>query len=357
MKVKAFVIYTAMILFFSGCSNQGFENTGSGVSDVFDTGRPYVELKEERLALEKSQKLAKALAVWKATNPEKAAEYHIGPDDVLKIEVLSLEEPGRMSSLLRTVNKDGTINLIYGGTVMVGGLSVTDAQAAVRDALAQKIIKDPQVTVSIEQYKSASVVLTGALTKPGVYYLNRDVRSLLEMMAEADGLSGAAGDELFIVRGTASVQSQKEEGRKEDLVVVDLKKLLDQGDVRLNLWVRGGDIITVQPRTKQYIYVLGYVNHPGMYEFDETKSLDAVRAVALAGGLASSARAENSFLLRRSVAGQKMIPIDLTKTIRGTKPPVMLESGDTLVVGSSVVAKLAEFIKPSMSAGASYTPK
>jgi len=352
-----FTILCALCLMSIGCSTQDFGSITS-ISDVVDSGKPYVKGEQESLALDKAQKLAKALANWNQANQNKTAEYHIGPDDILRIEILALEKPDHVSTLLRTVNKDGTISLIYGGKVKVGGLSVTDAQAQVVSTLAGRLIKNPQVTMSVEQYKSASVVLTGAVMNPGVYYLNRDERSVLELLAEANGLSAQAGGEMFIIKSTPDAAKKDAPVDNTNLVVVDLNKLIDEGDLRLNLWVKGGDIITVQPKTKKYIYVLGYVRSPGMFELDEQKGLDAVRAVALAGGLNSAGRAENCFLLRRTEKGQQMIPVDLTKTIRSVRPEVVLQSGDTLVVGSSILAKLAEFVKPTISAGASagYSP-
>ncbi len=356
-------ITIAVIFSITGCSTQDFGTTPglTGLSDIVDSGTPYVKGEQESVALDKAQKLAKALANWNQANPNKTIDYHIGPDDILKIEVLALERPDQVSALLRTVNKDGTINLIYGGKVQVGGLSVTDAQSKVVETLAGRLIKNPQVTMNIEQYKSAAVVLTGAVQKPGVYYLNRDERSVLELLAEANGLSANAGNEMFIIKSASYSPKDDKVNKppnKENMVVVDLNKLIDEGDLRLNLWVKGGDIITVQPKTKKYIYVLGYVRSPGMFELDEQKGLDAVRAIALAGGLNSAGRAENCYLLRRTEKGQQMVPIDLTKTIRSVKPEVVMQSGDTLVVGSSTLAKLAEFVKPTVSAGASagYSP-
>ena len=137
---------------------------------------------------------------------------------------------------------------------------------------------------------------------------------------------------------------------------MDLKQLIDNGDLRMNLWVRKGDIITVLPRESRYISVLGYVNRPGTFDISGKGPIDALKAVAMAGGLTPTARAANSWVLRQTEKGQKMVPIDLTKLARGVKPKLPLQPGDTLVVGSSTMAKLSEFIKPSVSAGASFTP-
>ena len=86
------------------------------------------------------------------------------------------------------------------------------------------------------------------------------------------------------------------------------------------------------------------------------KPVEALQAVAMAGGLTGAARAENSFLIRETARGQKIVPVDLTKIARGQRPSLQMVKGDTLVVGSGLWARLAEFIKPSVSAGMSYSP-
>jgi protein involved in polysaccharide export with SLBB domain len=139
-------------------------------------------------------------------------------------------------------------------------------------------------------------------------------------------------------------------------VVIDLRQLVDEGNLELNAEVVGGDIITVPARAQEYVFVLGYVQKPGAYEIRDTMKVDALRAVALAGGLAPSARAENSVLIRETAEGQDVVPLDLTKMARGVRPPLYIEPGDTLVVGSSFFGRLSEFVRPSIGAGMNMTP-
>ena len=126
--------------------------------------------------------------------------------------------------------------------------------------------------------------------------------------------------------------------------------------MRLNLWVGSGDMMTIQPQAKEFVYVLGYVQRPGAYEISSGKEVNVLQAVAMAGGLSSSARAQNACLLRQEQNGQKMIPLDLTKMANGIEVPTSMLPTDTLVIGSSFLARLAEFVKPSVTAGASVTP-
>jgi protein involved in polysaccharide export with SLBB domain len=140
------------------------------------------------------------------------------------------------------------------------------------------------------------------------------------------------------------------------MIEVDIDRLVGEGDIRLNATVLGGDIITVGARKKSFVYVLGYVQTPGSFEIEESARIDALQAVARAGGLAAAARAQNSFLVTERGGARRIIDVDLTKIARGVRPPVHMVPGDTLIVGSGFFAKLGEFIKPSVGVGASLAP-
>gem|GEM_PF-1082231 len=385
-----YAAFLCAALLLAGCSHQDFNRgMGGAITDVVDSGRSYVPQGGDAAPLERARRLAKALADWRMEASVSPNEYHIGPEDILEVNVLSLHEPGQTSKLLRTVAYDGTILLPWVGRITASGTKVADLEETIRTAYAGKYIKDPQVTVVISQYRSAPVVVTGAVAKPGVYYLTRDRRSLLEILAEADGLSASAGDELMIIRkgserrtnGNALSSSNSISlsvftnaaanppvtneltdaaagvtNNPENLLVVDLRRLIDDGDLSLNVLVAGGDLITVLPRQKNFIYVLGYVMRPGSYEYSEGRKVGPMQYVAMAGGLSATARAENCFLIRDTRQGQQIIPFDLTKIARGVRPSFGMEPGDTLVVGSSFLAKLSEFVRPSIGAGVSYAP-
>ena len=360
-----------MTVFFAGCSQQDFgRSVLSPLTDVVDSGKAYVQQRQDEQSLERSRNLAKALADWRMESTGQTPDYHLGPDDILDIGVLSLNEPGQVGKLLRTIATDGSITLPWIGSLVVGGLVAREAEARVRQAYDGRYLKNPEVTLVVSQFRSAPVVVTGAVAKPGMYYLTRDRRTLLEILAEADGVSSSAGDELMIIRKRPApstnvvVQADETNGvagagstnLSENLVVISIKKLIDEGDLSLNVPITGGDLITVLPRQKDFVYVLGYVGRPGAYAFDPNIKMGPMQYVAMAAGLTSAARAENCFLVRQTAEGQRMIPFDLTKIMRGARPPFTLEAGDTMVVGSSLLSKLSEFIRPSVSAGMSYAP-
>jgi len=395
--VLAGVVFMGCML--AGCSSQDFGRPIARVADALDSGKPYVESDDEA-AVARTKQLGQMLIEWEKAITQGDRDYIVGSDDVLEVGILSIEKPDEITPFQRQVRKDGKITLPLLGDVQAGGLTIRDLEAGLVGALHGRFLKNPSVSVKVVDYRSLPVVITGAVTKPGVYYLRRNVSSVLEVLSLAQGLASTAGDRLMIVRSEHQGQDPDRAGDGQPVVVsdvpavkavetgggplmvdagmavaepdadspepeqeataqmieVDLRKLLGQGDVRLNVVVMGGDIISVPPLRKNYMYVLGYVQSPGAFEIESDKQVDVLQAVARAGGLAASARAQNSYLVRDQGGKRLVVDVDLTKIARGVRPPLYLRSGDTLIVGSSVLAKLGEFVKPSIGASASLAP-
>ena len=141
-----------------------------------------------------------------------------------------------------------------------------------------------------------------------------------------------------------------------EMISVDLDRLLDTGDIRHNAVVLAGDVISVPPARKEYVYVLGFVQRPGKIEIPGEERVDAIQAVAMAGGLGPAARAENSTLIAIQNGRRKNTSVNLARISRGKAPPVYMQPGDTLIVGSSTFAKIAEFIRFSVGGNISPMP-
>ncbi len=360
-QTTSLVVMVILALTAAGCSYMDF----GLASDKPEWGQAGAA-KEGGPARLRARRLAEALSAWEEEGGLQTEDYQIGPADVLEVSVFALEAPGETSVLRRTVSQGGNVTLPWIGPFRVIGLTASECEDRIRTAYDGRYLKEPQVTVSVEQYRSAPVVVTGTVNKPGVFYLESGSSTVLEMLALAGGLAKNAGDELLIIRGSAdaSARLQAPEGAPvaadspggaKESVAVDLKELVDRGNLLLNLPVRAGDIITVPPRAPQFVYLLGYVRRPGAYELTEGSRVDALRAVALGGGLAAMARAEKSFLIRETPEGQETVPVDLAKVARSELPMLYLEPGDTLVVGTTISGRVREFVAPNMGASISAT--
>lgn len=137
-------------------------------------------------------------------------------------------------------------------------------------------------------------------------------------------------------------------------IEIDLGRLIDEGDVRLNLAVREGDILFVASRKSEYIYVMGYVRGPGRIAMPEDEPITALNAMIMAGGPDRQARVQNSYIIRGMPGGNQVIEVDLIKVARGVRPDVPMNTGDTLVIGSGALMKFMEIFR--IGGNMTYSP-
>ncbi len=125
--------------------------------------------------------------------------------------------------------------------------------------------------------------------------------------------------------------------QKTDLVriiAINLKKL-EQGDYRMNIVIRGNDIIRIPELEIGEFYIMGEVFRPGVYSLTGRK-LTIKMAMAAAGNLGPLAWPENSVLIRRVGRNQEQqIPLNIENIMRGMDPDIYLKSNDVIAVGTS----------------------
>src|SRR6478672_12312962 len=83
--------------------------------------------------------------------------YVIGPQDNLSIIVT---DEADLTGKYR-VDTDGTISMPYLSRVPIAGLSLAEAQDRITALLKKDYIRNPQVRIEVDQFKSRSVLMTG----------------------------------------------------------------------------------------------------------------------------------------------------------------------------------------------------
>ena len=124
------------------------------------------------------------------------ADYRIGPNDLLEIDVYGVTE------LKRTVrvNSTGLVSLPLIGTTKLAGLTAQQAEAAIAARYAEKYLQDPQISVFIKEFTSQRVTIEGAVARPGIYPLTGQI-TLLRAMALAGGRGELASlDNVMVYR-------------------------------------------------------------------------------------------------------------------------------------------------------------
>lgn len=168
-------------------------------------------------------------------------EYRVEPGDIIRVEIYELVAAGQTSVNVRRVEQDGTIRLPTLLDVPVGGLTIQQIQEEIESRLSG-LIRDPLVTVTLEEGRSYRYILYGAIGNPGVYSLNQPDFRLLDAIALASGTLDTT-QHIYVMRDTALDESlepryRRPRERGADLPPggpaardpVDIEALIDQLD-------------------------------------------------------------------------------------------------------------------------------
>lgn len=267
--------------------------------------------------------------------------YILGPGDELVIRALDVPE---ISDRPVRIDMQGFINLPMVGRVQAGGLSVEELEAELARRLRTYVI-EPQVTVSITQFRSQPVSVLGAVGSPGVLQLEGR-KTLFEVLSLAGGLRPDAGDTIRITRrkqwGRIPLPGAAEDATGQFWVAeVPVKAVMEAQNPEQNILVCPFDVITV-PRA-QMVYVIGSVRKPGGFVLGDKEILTALQALSLAEGLDRGAAPQNAKILRASQGSptRTEIPIDLKRILQGKASDVPLGPEDILFVPGSTSKNLA----------------
>ena len=197
-------------------------------------------------------------------------KYQIGPQDLLKITVL--DEPDLSPSL--RVDNDGSITFAYIGRIQAAGSTLADLQERIRAGLAAGYIKNPQVRVEIESYKSQSIMVSGEVRSPGKITMT-GAMTVLEALASAGSPTSSASSELTIAH------AKKPGADPGDLEItrVNWKDLqLGKGT---DVAIADGDLINI-PKAQTF-FMTGQIRNSGSYVLEPGTTVQ--QAIAMAGGL------------------------------------------------------------------------
>jgi protein involved in polysaccharide export with SLBB domain len=191
--------------------------------------------------------------------------YRVGPQDVLEIRLNSsqLQQP-----TVFKVTRSGLLeHPQLAGPLQVTGLTVEEIRAQIETDLKNHAsIENPKALVGVLEYASHSLVVDGLVKNPGTKFLKSEAVPLAVIVAEAQPLPDA-GRVAVARNGTHILET-------------DLNHTADT-----RLLVRPGDVVTLQPRIDEFIYVEGKVKFPGekTYRF----GLTLMQAIIMAGDTTS----------------------------------------------------------------------
>jgi len=132
------------------------------------------------------------------------------------------------------------------------------------------------------------IYVLGRVQKPGVYTIRQEI-PILHAIFLAGGLVEPQADlvRAFVIRG-------------KERLPVDLRRLIQSGDLSQNLMIRHEDTIVVPEggEVQNAVFIMGEVNKPGAYA--RTEALTLLKLVSLAGGFARFAAPSRVVLIREN---------------------------------------------------------
>lgn len=265
-----------------------------------------------------------------------STNYILGPEDQITVRVFAADDiPDKPS----TIANDGNVTLPMIGSVRAAGLTVEQLQQELTAAY-KRYFKDPQVTVSVNDYRSQPVSVAGNVTTPGVVQL-RGQRNLMEVISQAGGLRADAGDTATITRnlseGPIPVSGAfTDASGKYSVAHINIRAVMSGKDPEGNILIKPHDVVTI-PRARM-IYVLGNVTKPGGYVMTDNDSMSLIQAIALAGGWDHTAKLNQAKVLRASATGgdREEIPANIKAIMEKKAPDVELHADDILYIPNSV---------------------
>ena len=151
----------------------------------------------QQQTLETQQQTNDRIRSLSAATTTPVHDYVIGRGDLVYLEVFDIPE---LSREVR-VSQSGTIGIpLVPVRLYVVGLNEMQVQQKVAEVLeANGLVSHPQVMVSVKEKRSKPITVVGAVVRPMVYQADHTV-SLIQVLAEAGGISADAGDTVIITR-------------------------------------------------------------------------------------------------------------------------------------------------------------
>ncbi|HJT66416.1 MAG TPA: tetratricopeptide repeat protein [Pyrinomonadaceae bacterium] len=190
--------------------------------------------------------------------------YRVGPGDVLDVRINDAAAP---QSTLFTVTPAGLLeHPLLAEPLHVGGLSVEEISTAIEADIKRRALSEtPKVSVGVRDYASHTILVSGLVKDSGTKILRREAIPLYVVVADAQPLPEAARVTVL---------------RSETNETYDI----DLGEpAQMNLLVRPGDVISLQPNVEQFLYIGGEVKSPG--EKTYRRGLTLTQAIIAAGGV------------------------------------------------------------------------
>lgn len=223
--------------------------------------------------------------------------------------------------------QQGQIQLPSLPPVQVAGLTLLEAQERLRCAFSSHH-NDISVFLSYRDRLMRKVELTGQVAVPHVP-VNAKTR-LYDVIAQAKIPPNANLFMSYVLR----------DGEK---LAIDLHKLINEGDLSQNIYMRGGDKIFIADSSQSRVMVMGEVTHPRAVNLPNG-FISLREALVEAGGIPYTGNRNHIQVIRGNLLCPKIYTLSWQHITHLPNDSLLLMPGDTVYVTETAITKWNRFI-------------
>ncbi len=274
--------------------------------------------------------------------------YKVGAGDVLFIYVYG--ETERLSAALargaainpvfeKIVRDDGSIFYPNAGIIDVEGKTVEEIRLILTNALSN-VLNNPQVDVSVTEFKSQKIVVSGSFSKVGTIPITSVPQTLSEVIANANPFGEAGMKPL----GDLTSIKFTRDGYTYD---IDYEYLARNSQIQNYIYLKSGDVIHMPDNSLNQVHVIGEASNPISINLSR-KNIPLSAALAQAKGLnQATSKGKDVYVLRqRDYEGKPRIFKSDMSSPTGylVAGKFMLQSQDIVFIGTAGVTSWSRFI-------------
>ena len=327
------VLAFALFSFLGGCY---WDRLTSHYDDVFEV----TNTKDDNAIIDETGRDSEALARNRKRLEELAADeepvYRMNAGDSIEIRVYDHPDLGMSTK----IGPDGMIGFPFMGQLKLSGLTIGESADKIREGLAP-YVKNPVVSVTVTDIQSETATIAGACAKPDVYGISNST-----LLADLYALAGSSAVRLF--NGVDVDVADLEHSlifRKGELLPVDFRKAIEQGDVLNNIRIRKGDYVYIAQRMEASVIICGDVNKPHKRLYEAGMGL--IETLTAAGWMKET-HWKHVIIIRDGLANPKLYKVDIDGILAGKCRNVPLKAGDIVYVPKDDISEYNVFVKKLM---------
>lgn len=268
-------------------------------------------------------------------SPESLKEYKdvLQDGDVLQIAVYHPSRPeiaiavAEIGSTVGFRVMEGKVRLPDLEAVEVQGLTLEEAQKKIQDAYVREI-KDTQVFLTYKDRLERKVELAG-LVHTSKIPVDGKIR-LYETLSTAKVPPNANFFKSYVIRDN-------------QMLPVDLFKLIKEGDMSQNIVMRGGDKIYIAEPSASSLMVLGEVGQECVLDLPNG-FMTLRHAIAAAKGIPYTANRSYIQIIRGNILNPKIYTLTWDHVIHLPSDSMLLIPGDIVYVAASPITEWNRFV-------------